>query len=433
MFDRLRPRHARISKRLSKRRLGAELLESRSLLSAVPTPAAIDAESLAMAEQASSPTAAPSTSTAATASNQAAVSNQTTSDNTQTFVTNAYRALLGRDPSNSELQYWQGFFTANNAPTQSTGSGGVGTALTGAPVGGYSLSEYPGSTGANDPVPVAPTSGTGIGTREFDADTMGSSETAYPNGAGPLTTGDNAGVTGASPGGTLPTAPVSSQAGAESVNSATQATDSAAAQFVQAVLASPEYQQRVVTQVYEEFLHRAPNNDALTFWSAQLGATGERSMIVNVLSSPEYFQDAGGTAAGYVDALYRDVLGRPASRQESAAWVSQLNTDGGGAAARAMVASDILDSPEASALLINNPTTSALASLTGGGYNQNLFQGGLAAAEQESYAAALGDDRAFESVIESMVAANQSYMYQTGPGPMENPGYPSANLGSTSG
>lgn len=101
-------------------------------------------------------------------------------------------------------------------------------------------------------------------------------------------------------------------------------------------------------------------------------------------------------------------------------------------AARGMVASDILDSPEASNLLVNNSSSNALANLTGGGFNQELFQGGLAAAQQESYAAALGNNRAFESVLESMVADSQSVTYRTSPGPMENPGYPSSNMGSTS-
>jgi hypothetical protein len=151
-----------------------------------------------------------------------------------------------------------------------------------------------------------------------------------------------------------------------------------------------------------------------------------------VLASPEYFGRAGATDAGYVDALYRDVLGRTPSAQDSQAWVSQLAAGGGGASARAMVASDILNSPEASGLVINNPTANALASLTGGGFNQLLFQGGLAAAAQESYAAALGDNRAFESVLESMVASNQFYAYPTGPGPVDNPGFPSTEPGSTS-
>lgn len=427
MLNRSRSRCARNSKH-TKRRLGAELLEDRSLLTAVPTPAAIDAASLAMAVEASTPTAGASSSAAGAPSSQAAV------NSSQTFVTSVYRDLLGRDPSNSELEYWQGFLNANNAPLQSTGSGGVGSALTGAPVGGYALSEFPGSTGANDPVPTAPTSGAGIATRELDFGTAsGSSETAYPTGAGPLTTGSNGGVLGSAPGSTLPAATVTSQAGAESVNMATaQSTSQSSSQFVQDVLSSPEYRQRVVTQIYHDFLHRAPSDQAVAFWSSRLGASGERSVLVSVLSSPEYFQNAGGTNAGYINALYHDLLGRSPSNQESQAWISQLNADGGDAAARGMIAGDILDSPEASSLLVNNPTSSALASLTGGGYNQDLFQGGLAAAEQESYAAALGNNRAFESVIESMVASNQNYMYRTGPGPMENPGYPSADLGSTS-
>lgn len=432
MFDRLRSHCARTLRRTNhrhanQRRLGAELLEDRSLLTAVPTPAAVEAASLAMAEQASMPSSAPAVASG--------VSDQALANGSTAFVTSVYRALLGRDPSQNDLQYWQGFFTGNNAPLQSTGSVGVGTAFTGAPIGGYALSEFPGSTGANDPVPTAPTSGSGVSTREFDLSAApGSSEMTYRNGAGPLTTGSNAGVIGSSPGAILPGAPINSQAEAQSLNMATaQSTNQLSSEFVQDVMSSPEYRNRVVDQIYGDFLHRAPSGNALAFWSAQLQASGERNMLVEVLSSPEYFHKAGDTATGYVDALYRDVLGRSASAAESQAWASQLAADGGGAAGRAKIAADILDSPEASALLINNPTGDALAELTGGGFNQSLFQGGLAAAEQRSYAAAMGNDRAFESVLESMVAANQSYMYRTGPGPMENPGYPSADLGSTSG
>lgn len=419
-----------------KRRLSAERLEDRALLTSVPTPAAIQAESVAAAVQASSP-AAP----AASAANQAGIPNQAVVSGDYNFISNIYSDLLGRNPGPSEVQFWQTFLDANVlnnlATVGSTGSQGVGNSVSGAPVGGYALTEAPNGNNENTTTPTGPTSGPGLAISEYNYGNNTFAETSYPNGTGMFTSGTNAGDLGASPGSTNQAADTSSLAESESVYQATAmssgqaaaVTSQGRADMVQAVLASPEYRDRLVTQIYNNFLHRAPDGSALSFWSGLISTAGEKQVMADILASPEYYRDAGGTDLGYIDALYRDILGRAPGAAGEQYWLSQLAANGGGGPARAMVALGILSSPEASSLLINNPTQNALAGITGGGYNDLFFQGGLGAAEQQVYTDALGGSTAFENVIESMVVDNQFYQLGTGPGAGDNPALTTGGAG----
>jgi hypothetical protein len=53
------------------------------------------------------------------------------------------------------------------------------------------------------------------------------------------------------------------------------------------------------------------------------GLTDER-LEAGFISSPEFYTHAGGTDKAWVDALYQDLLGRPADAGGEAYWVHQL-------------------------------------------------------------------------------------------------------------
>jgi hypothetical protein len=418
----LRSQYARSERRNGKRRLGAEWLENRRLPATVPTPAAIEAQSVAEAIQTSSPVAPVSTSAGSAATAAATPANQI-------FITNVYQQLLGRSPDPAALQYWENFLTASEAPFFNSVAGLPGNAYTGSPANGYSLTQSP--TGGTSAVPIGTNSGPDTSITQFDNQPAGgNTEDNFVNGAGVYTSGLNTGIAGASPGenaSTIPvtdlatfndTAAVNNVAPGQATTQVTSAANLGGEQFVQAVLASPEYRQRVVTEIYQDFLHRAPDSQSLNYWSGLMSSEGERGVLLAVLASPEYYQDAGGTEAGYVDALYRDILGRSAGPTELQYWVSQLN--GGASQARAVVAAGILDSPEAAHLLVTDPTNSALADLTGGGFGQLINQGNLSQSSQDAYFNQLETNPAFESLIESMFGTDMTY--HTGPASASNLG-----------
>jgi uncharacterized delta-60 repeat protein len=75
---------------------------------------------------------------------------------------------------------------------------------------------------------------------------------------------------------------------------------------------SPEYEQLVVQQLYMQYLHRSADPAGLATYTAMLaeGATPEQ-IAAALAGSQEFFQDAGGTNNGFLNALYQDALGRP--------------------------------------------------------------------------------------------------------------------------
>lgn len=94
--------------------------------------------------------------------------------------------------------------------------------------------------------------------------------------------------------------------------------------FALALAQSPERRTQVVRRLYLDLLDRpgaggpAPSPAELTGWTGQLTRTGNTDAVaVAFLSSPQRYAQAGGGDGAWVDALYRDVLGRspdPAGR-----------------------------------------------------------------------------------------------------------------------
>jgi uncharacterized protein GlcG (DUF336 family) len=83
------------------------------------------------------------------------------------------------------------------------------------------------------------------------------------------------------------------------------------AQIVQGIEGSPEYRAVEVQQLYAQFLHRSADPAAAAAGIAYLGAGGTVEQLASaIVSSAEYFQAHGGTADGFLAALYHDALGR---------------------------------------------------------------------------------------------------------------------------
>lgn len=393
------------------------------------------------------------------------------SDNSdQTFVRNVYRELLGREPDAAGDAFWVNYLqqAQQNFPGTLPGaaSNGFGTGLrtnTGGAFGstfngfnsgfaGTTTSNATGNiTGPMDSFagPLSGVSNVGppssFGTAGFGAGNAG------PNGFGTSGFG-NGGFSsqGAGTAGFTPIGPAGSggSLNASDVNAANvfampggtgTSSDTPREQFIDAILSSPEYRQHLVTAVYESFLHRAPGPQGISYWSNQLASgAGFEGLLIGVVGSPEYFSNAGGTANGFVQALYHDILGRSGSTAGVTYWTDRLNTldhgqDAGGAGstpAREALVNEFLATPEAQQLLASNSTNSALAAATGNGFNNfnNLFyQGGLNTQAQNQFFAEFEGNPAYDTAVRDLLSHST---YLTGPGAGSNPGPSFANPGS---
>ncbi len=100
--------------------------------------------------------------------------------------------------------------------------------------------------------------------------------------------------------------------------------------FALALTRSAEHRNQVVRQLYVDLLQRpgvggpAPSAAELAGWSEQLAKDGNPNGVAAAfLAGPQYYAQAGGTDGAWVDALYRDVLGRPADQPGRAINVAQ--------------------------------------------------------------------------------------------------------------
>lgn len=162
---------------------------------------------------------------------------------------------------------------------------------------------------------------------------------------------------------------------------------------IQVFLSTPEYKQHLVHCVFQQFLHRDADPVALQFFSAQLGepgrlgpavATDERFLVAEIMGSDEYYALHGATDQGFIDGMYADIFGRAADPGGEAYWLHQLNA-WGAIFGRNGIALMFNSTDEAALRLLNDPGGSALANLTGGGWNQLYFQGRLTAQAQQHF------------------------------------------------
>jgi Domain of unknown function (DUF4214) len=99
-----------------------------------------------------------------------------------------------------------------------------------------------------------------------------------------------------------------------------------------------------VRQLYERLLRREPDPSGLMGWVSFLNQGGtEEALKAQLLGSAEYFSRfGGGTAAGFLEALYGDVLGRSLDPVGAQGWGQRLAQG----ASPAALAAAVLSSPE---------------------------------------------------------------------------------------
>src|SRR5262249_5091795 len=95
---------------------------------------------------------------------------------------------------------------------------------------------------------------------------------------------------------------------------------------VAALQATPEYRRRVVAQMSQQMFKESLPFAVQKPWVKYLAGGGnQRSLEAQLLASRRYFvRRGGGTNAGFVAALYLDVLGQEASPQAMAKLVAAL-------------------------------------------------------------------------------------------------------------
>jgi hypothetical protein len=199
--------------------------------------------------------------------------------------------------------------------------------------------------------------------------------------------------------------------------------------LVAAFLSSAEYRQHLVEGIYANLLHRAADASGLAFWTAELAAgMDEKNMLADIAGSDEYVNDAG-SLQGWINALYRDFLGRPADSGGLAFWTRVAGGPTGFTDLRSPARNDVaflfLSTPEANHKLLNGdypgaagavggPGTPAdgayaLANLTGNGWDNLYFQGSLSAAEVDTLFAQLQAGESYDQTIAGMLDMSQYF------------------------
>jgi len=121
-------------------------------------------------------------------------------------------------------------------------------------------------------------------------------------------------------------------------------------QVANQLLRSAEHSNARVQNMFNAYLHR-PAGGELTFYSSMLQhGTPVEDVRSAILASPEYFNArAGATDAGFVAALYEDVLGRAVDTHGAAGFIQQLQSG----APRSAIAHQFVTSQEARARWMN--------------------------------------------------------------------------------
>ncbi len=74
---------------------------------------------------------------------------------------------------------------------------------------------------------------------------------------------------------------------------------------------SAEYRTHLINNIYQRLLNRSADPGGFNAFFGALGAgTTDELVLSEIAGSPEFFNDAGGSNAGFLNLLYRDILGR---------------------------------------------------------------------------------------------------------------------------
>ena len=167
--------------------------------------------------------------------------------------------------------------------------------------------------------------------------------------------------------------------------------------FALELLQGVEHRANLVQELYRAFLRRAPASAELAQWLAALaGGASIEEVAAGILGSAEYFNTrGGGTNAGFIEALYQDILGRQPSEAEQAAWDAAFTAG----RSRDEIALAVLQSAEARTRLIQNLFQSYLGRAPTE-VELNVFLARLAggATDEQIQADILGSDEFLERI-----------------------------------
>jgi len=114
---------------------------------------------------------------------------------------------------------------------------------------------------------------------------------------------------------------------------------------------SAEYATAVVDQLYQRILGRQPDAEGRAFWAERVRTdlTPEH-LAVQLLASDEFYAKSGGTAPGFVRALYRTALRREPAQRE----IDQRSAQLAGGTSRQAVAADVYGSAESRGVRVDD-------------------------------------------------------------------------------
>ncbi|HJT31131.1 MAG TPA: DUF4214 domain-containing protein [Pirellulales bacterium] len=105
--------------------------------------------------------------------------------------------------------------------------------------------------------------------------------------------------------------------------------------IAQGIFESDERLTPIISRYYQQFLLRNAEPSGVAYWmSIWRRDGGPENVVAGMISSPEFFGEAGNTNSGWVQALYERLLNRPADTQGLQYWTGKLDS---GAMTRAQV------------------------------------------------------------------------------------------------
>lgn len=166
-----------------------------------------------------------------------------------------------------------------------------------------------------------------------------------------------------------------------------------------AITSSAEYRSSLIAGVYREFLSRSPDPAGAEGWLAAMGqGLTIQGLELGFLASDEYYAQAGGTDAGWVQRLYQDVLGRAPSPGEVSTWVATLT---GGASRRAVASGFVL-------------STERLTTVVSG-YYTDLLGRGIDPTGSTGWVSAIQAGLRTEQIIGGIIASAEYFTRATRP------------------
>jgi hypothetical protein len=160
------------------------------------------------------------------------------------------------------------------------------------------------------------------------------------------------------------------------------------------ITSSAEYRGGLISGVYDEFLGRSPDAGGAAGWLDAMGrGLTIQGLESGFLASDEYYAQAGGTDAGWVQRLYQHVLGREASPSEVDAWVAAL----AGGANRQTVSFGFVLSTERLSTVVS-------------GYYTDLLGRGIDGVGRTGWVSAIQRGLRTEEIIGGIIASDEYFM-----------------------